>query len=196
MTALVRRRSLWFRPPRAGDAPTLSSPPYASLVGRPVRSRHPACASVIAVAMVAIAGADAVSVAAPVLPAPIAFYLWMRTDGMLPGRLVSIQALDGIGAGIFGALCFLIIADLTRGSRHNNLALGAIGACWGLGAALSNGVAGLAVDAAGYSTAFIFLACCATIALLTFWLGAPETRTRQGRSTSGSDTLLALVTSD
>jgi hypothetical protein len=29
--------------------------------------------------------------------------------------LVSIQMLDGVGAGIFGALFFVVVADLTRG---------------------------------------------------------------------------------
>jgi MFS family permease len=125
---------------------------------------------------------------------PIRGLLYIVTDN--PSVLVSIQVLDGIGAGIFGALFFLVIADLTRGFGRYNLALGASGACWGLGAALSNGVAGLVVDAAGYSTAFIFLACCAIIALLTFWLGVPETRTPQGSPTSGSEKLLAPVTSD
>jgi predicted MFS family arabinose efflux permease len=56
----------------------------------------------------------------------------------------------------------------------------------GLGAALSNGVAGLVVDAAGYSAAFVFLASCAIVAFLTFWLGVPETRNRRGPKSSGS----------
>jgi MFS family permease len=105
---------------------------------------------------------------------PIRGLLYIVTQD--PYVLVSIQALDGIGAGIFGALFFVIIADLTKGTGHYNLALGASGACWGFGAALSNGVAGAVVDAAGYSAAFIFLAACAVIALFIFWFGVPETR--------------------
>ena len=105
---------------------------------------------------------------------PIRGLLYLATSNTYV--LISIQVLDGIGAGIFGALFFLVIADLTRGTGHYNLALGACGACWGLGAAFSNGVAGLVVDAAGYSAAFLFLAACAVVALLTFWLGVPETR--------------------
>ena len=93
-----------------------------------------------------------------------------------PFMLVSIQALDGIGAGIFGALFFVIIADLTKGSGHYNLALGASGASWGLGAALSNTVAGFIANSFGYSPAFLFLAACAVLAFLVFWLGVPETR--------------------
>jgi hypothetical protein len=43
---------------------------------------------------------------------------------------VSIQVLDGIGAGIFGALFFIVIADLTRGTGRYNLAQGAASASW------------------------------------------------------------------
>ena len=43
----------------AGDAPGLSSPLFASVAGRPIRSRHGACASAIAAAIVAIAGGSA-----------------------------------------------------------------------------------------------------------------------------------------
>ena len=113
---------------------------------------------------------------------PIRGLLYIVTQD--PYALVSIQALDGIGAGIFGALFFVIIADLTEGTGHYNLALGASGACWGFGAALSNGVAGAVVDAAGYSAAFIFLAACAIIALLIFWFGVPETRVWPLRDTN------------
>jgi predicted MFS family arabinose efflux permease len=105
---------------------------------------------------------------------PIRGLLYVLTQD--PYVLVSIQLLDGIGAGLFGALFFVVVADLTKGTGHYNLALGASGACWGIGAALSNGVAGMIVDMAGYSAAFIFLAVCAAAALLTFWVGVPETR--------------------
>ena len=88
---------------------------------------------------------------------------------------MSIQVLDGIGAGIFGALFFVVIADLTRGTGRYNLAQGAASACWGLGAALSNSVAGFIVDKAGFSAAFGFLAGCAFAACLLLWIAMPET---------------------
>jgi MFS family permease len=93
-----------------------------------------------------------------------------------PHALVAIQLLDGVGAGIFGALFFIVVADLTRGTGRYNLALGASGACWGLGAALSNCVAGFIVNGFGFSAAFLFLSACALVAVLLFWLGVPETR--------------------
>src|SRR6266403_2038425 len=93
-----------------------------------------------------------------------------------PYSLVAVQMLDGVGAGIFGALFFIVIADLTKGTGRYNLALGVSGACWGLGAALSNGVAGFIVNAFGFSAAFLFLSACALAAVFLFWLGVPETR--------------------
>jgi nitrate/nitrite transporter NarK len=65
---------------------------------------------------------------------------------------------------------------LTKGTGRYNLVQGAASACWGLGAALSNSVAGFIVDRAGYEAAFLFLAGCALAALLLFWIGMPETR--------------------
>jgi len=105
---------------------------------------------------------------------PIRGVLYTLTEN--PYALVSIQILDGIGAGIFGALFFIVIADLTKGTGHYNLAQGASSASWGLGAALSNGIAGYIVNSFGYSAAFLFLAACAVLAFLVFWLGVPETR--------------------
>jgi MFS family permease len=104
---------------------------------------------------------------------PIRGVLYTLTQD--PYALVSIQVLDGIGAGIFGALFFIVLADLTRGTGHYNLAQGAASACWGLGAALSNSVAGLIADAAGYSATFLFLAVCAVAAFGLFWAAVPET---------------------
>ncbi|MDD2658850.1 MAG: MFS transporter [Methylococcales bacterium] len=93
-----------------------------------------------------------------------------------PYYLVSIQILDGIGAGIFGALSYLVIADLTRGTGRYNLAQGAASACWGLGAAaLSNLTAGFIVEQASYNAAFLFLAGVALMAFLLFWFAMPET---------------------
>lgn len=114
---------------------------------------------------------------------PIRGVLYTLTQD--PYALVSIQVLDGIGAGIFGALFFIVVADLTKGTGRYNLALGASSACWGLGAALSNGVAGFIVDSFGYTAAFLFLAGCALAALLLFWFGVPETRA------AGSDVVCA-----
>jgi hypothetical protein len=38
-----------------------------------------------------------------------------------PFALIAVQLLDGIGAGIFGVLFFLVIADLTKGQVATTL---------------------------------------------------------------------------
>ena len=53
--------------------------------------------------------------------------------------------LDGIGAGIFGVVSVLVVADLTRGTGRFNLTLGAIATAVGIGAALSQTIAGAIV---------------------------------------------------
>jgi MFS family permease len=104
---------------------------------------------------------------------PIRGLLYTLTQN--PFALVSTQVLDGVGAGIFGALFFIVIADLAEGTGRYDLAQGAASASWGFGAALSNSVAGMIVDKAGYSAAFLFLAGCAAAAFLLFWIAMPET---------------------
>jgi MFS family permease len=104
---------------------------------------------------------------------PIRGVLYTLTQN--PYALVSIQVLDGIGAGIFGALFFIVMADLTQGTGRYNLAQGAASASWGLGAALSNSIAGFIVDRAGFSAAFGFLAGCGFAAFLLLWIAMPET---------------------
>jgi len=106
------------------------------------------------------------------LPLRGALYTLVRD----PVVLVAIQVLDGVGAGIFGALFPIVVADVTEGSGRYNLAQGVSAMAWGMGAAMSNGVAGYFVDWAGYNAAFLFLAGCAAVALLVLWLMVPETR--------------------
>jgi MFS family permease len=92
-----------------------------------------------------------------------------------PYWLVSVQLLDGVGAGIFGALFPLVVADLTRGTGHFNASQGAIATATGLGGALSSAVAGFIVVEAGYSAAFLFLAAIAATGLAGFCAMMPET---------------------
>ena len=89
--------------------------------------------------------------------------------------LVGVQLLDGVGAGIFGALFPLVVADLTRGTGRFNVSQGAIGTAQGIGASLSNTVAGFIIVWAGYSAAFLFLGGVAALAFLLYWLAMPET---------------------
>ena len=90
--------------------------------------------------------------------------------------LFAVQSLDGVGAGLYGALFPLIVADLTRGTGHFNLAQGAVITAQGIGAALSTSLAGLVVVHAGYSAAFLVLAGIAASGFLLYFFGMPETR--------------------
>lgn len=92
-----------------------------------------------------------------------------------PYWLVAVQMLDGIGAGIFGALFPVIVKDLTQGSGRFNVSLGALSTVFGLGAALSSSLAGFVVQLAGYNAAFLTLAGVAAMALLLVLLAMPET---------------------
>jgi MFS family permease len=89
--------------------------------------------------------------------------------------LVAIQVLDGVGAGIFGVVSVLVIADLTRGTGRFNFTLGAISTAVGIGAALSQGIAGSIVHHLGSRTGFLFLAAVAATALAILALFMPET---------------------
>lgn len=107
---------------------------------------------------------------------PVRGLLYLLADS--PAALLSLQVLDGIGAGIFGVMLTLMIGDITRGSGHFNFALGIGAACVGLGAALSNLVAGAVAHLAGYGTAFVMLAAVALAGLALFAFAMPETRYR------------------
>ncbi|MGV8862805.1 MAG: MFS transporter [Pseudomonas sp.] len=104
---------------------------------------------------------------------PLRGVLYTLSDD--PYWLVAVQMLDGVGAGIFGALFPLVVKDLTHGTGRFNVSLGALSTVFGLGAALSTGLAGLVVQQAGYSAAFLTLAAIAAVAFLLLWLAMPET---------------------
>jgi MFS family permease len=92
---------------------------------------------------------------------------------------VAIQALDGVAAAIFGVVSVLVIADLTRGTGRFNLTLGAITTAVGIGAALSQVIAGSIVHHAGFRVGFLFLAGVALAAFAILYLFMPETRNTQ-----------------
>jgi predicted MFS family arabinose efflux permease len=89
--------------------------------------------------------------------------------------LVAIQTLDGVAAAIFGVVSVLAIADLTQGTGRFNLTLGAVGTAVGIGASLSQVIAGSIVHHVGYNAAFLFLAAVAAAALGTLYFFMPET---------------------
>ncbi|MEH1765317.1 MAG: MFS transporter [Nostoc sp.] len=116
---------------------------------------------------------------------PIRGVLYTLSDN--PFFLVSVQLLDGVGAGIFGVMQLLVIADLTKGTGHFNLAQGAIGTAVGIGASLSNSLAGFVAKAYGYNASFLSMAAIAASALVFFWFFMPETKSTSHSADSNSE---------
>jgi MFS family permease len=100
-------------------------------------------------------------------------FLYTLSDN--PYWLVGVQILDGVGAGIFGALFPLVVQDLTHGTGRFNVTLGALTSVWGVGAALSNILAGWIVVVAGYRAAFISLGIIAAAGLVLYATAMPDT---------------------
>ncbi len=90
--------------------------------------------------------------------------------------LVAVQLLDGIGAGIFGVVTVLVVADLTRGTGRFNFTQGVLATATGVGSGASNLLAGYIVQAAGFNAGFVTLAGLATLGLTFYGLLMPETR--------------------
>jgi predicted MFS family arabinose efflux permease len=94
-------------------------------------------------------------------------------------ELIAIQILDGVGAGIFGVVSVLVIADLTQGTGRFNLTLGAISTAVGIGASLSQVIAGSIVHHVGFNAGFLFLAAVAAAAFGILYFFMPETGDKQ-----------------
>jgi MFS family permease len=92
-----------------------------------------------------------------------------------PYLLTAIQVLDGIGAGIFGVVSILMIADLSHGTGRFNLLQGFVYSAIGLAASVSSVVGGVIVKWGGYAVGFSSLAALGIIGLLFFWKFVPET---------------------
>jgi MFS family permease len=90
--------------------------------------------------------------------------------------LIAVQSLDGLGAAIFGVLWVVIISDLAQGTGRFNLLQGAIQAALGVGAFLSNFLAGFVVKSFGFNAGFLMLSAIALAGLAFFALFMPETR--------------------
>jgi predicted MFS family arabinose efflux permease len=110
---------------------------------------------------------------AALLILPIRGALYTLSDSK--AWLVGVQLLDGIGAGIFGAIFPVIVADLMRNTGRFNVAQGAVITAQGIGAALSTTLAGLVVVKYGYSAAFLALGSVAALGFVVCWLALPET---------------------
>jgi len=106
--------------------------------------------------------------------------------------LIAVQLLDGVGAGIFGAITPLVVADLMRGTGRFNVAQGAVATLQGIGASSSGLIAGVIVDQAGYTVAFLAAAAVAAVALAALAVFMPETASHPHAEQRPADTTLDL----
>jgi MFS family permease len=90
--------------------------------------------------------------------------------------LITVQLLDGVGAGLIGALFPVVVADLTRGSGHFAAAQGVVGTVHAIGGVTSMALAGQLVVLAGYDATFLTLATIAALGAVLFWVAMSETR--------------------
>jgi predicted MFS family arabinose efflux permease len=93
--------------------------------------------------------------------------------------LMALQIVDGLGAGVYGVLTILMMADLGKGTGHFNLLQGTTYTVIALGVAASNVLAGVLVSSFGYAVAFCTLAGVGTVASIYFVLFVPETNPGQ-----------------
>jgi MFS family permease len=110
-----------------------------------------------------------------------------------PYWLVGVQLLDGVGAGIYGPIFPVIVADLMRGTGRFNVAQGAVITAQGIGAAMSNMLAGIIVVYAGYGAAFVALAAVNVVGLALYLFLMPETQGYQPTMAQGSRSTSALA---
>jgi len=108
---------------------------------------------------------------------PMRAALFAVFDGAVP--LVVIQLLDGLSAAVLGVLIPLVIADISFGTGHFNLAQGVMGMCIGLAAAVSLPAAGFIADTFGTPSAFVCLAVTGALGFIVTLTLMPETRPKE-----------------
>ncbi len=111
-----------------------------------------------------------------VLPLRIFSYSLVRG----PGAIVGLQALDGIGAGIYGVAVVALSADLTRGKGRFNTLMGLFATALATGGVAGPLISGALVQRLGFSPTFYVFAGMAVVGALVFTLLVPETGKRGG----------------
>jgi predicted MFS family arabinose efflux permease len=108
---------------------------------------------------------------------PLRALLFAFTSSPVP--VVLIQSLNGVSAAVIGVTLPLIAAGIARERGHFNLTMGAIGLAVGLGATISNELAGAIAAVAGVRFAFLALSTAGLIATALVWLLMPPAVTDQ-----------------
>jgi len=110
-----------------------------------------------------------------VLPLRIASYSLTQNSHIV----VALQALDGIGAGIYGVVAVAIAADLTAGKGKFNTLLGLLATAQAVGGVVGPIVSGVLVQYLGFAVTFWVFAALALLAAWVFARWVPETRVRR-----------------
>jgi MFS family permease len=96
-----------------------------------------------------------------------------------PHMVVFLQALDGIGAGIYSVAIVAFAADLTRGKGQFNSLLGIFATSQAIGGVVGPVVSGLVLQHFGFNMTFIGFAALALLAAAAFQLLVPETQSAE-----------------
>jgi MFS family permease len=104
---------------------------------------------------------------------PVRIFLYSLTQS--PWMLVALQALDGIGAGIYGVVIVAICADLTRGKGGFNALSGMVATALAVGGVVGPLGAGFLAEHLGYNGFFYVFAGIAAVAAVLFLALMPET---------------------
>jgi MFS family permease len=105
-----------------------------------------------------------------VLPVRILLYAFSNQAG----ELVALQALDGIGAGIFDVTSIAICGKSSQRQGHFAGLMGVLGAAIGVGAVAGPLLSGIAVQYCGFAVAFGVLSVIAAVAAVIFIAGMPR----------------------
>jgi MFS family permease len=92
-----------------------------------------------------------------------------------PWYLISLQALDGVAAGIYGVLLTLVTADLARGTGRFNFLQGTLQSAMGFGGFMSNITFGWVAKGLGFNASFLGLSAIGVAGGIFSQLRMPET---------------------
>ena len=109
---------------------------------------------------------------------PVRILLYSLTKD--PWMLVALQALDGIGAGIYGVVIVALCADLTKGKGGFNALTGMMATALAVGGVIGPLGAGALAEHLGYNGFFYVFAGIAVVAAAVFLTLMPETRGDKG----------------
>jgi MFS family permease len=109
-----------------------------------------------------------------VLPLRILTYSFATT----PSAVVWLQALDGIGAGIYGVAVVAISADLTKGKGGFNTLIGLFATAVAVGGVAGPVLSGALVQRLGFRLTFFAFTALAAVGAAVFTILVPETAPR------------------